>query len=145
MTAWARVAGVVVAIAAAAVGCRQVLGLDDPQRFELGAICTGPGSADVGQCLAAAPTCIAIDKTYFCTASCGNTVAAPGSAAPVPPPDGDAICQSLISPGTPACAYYGEPTNGVVPWSCATLCGMLGSADLGSCPPGLTCVSNGCQ
>jgi hypothetical protein len=126
-------------------GCRQALGFDEPDRFELGAICTGPGSADVGQCLAAAPVCLSLSgTTYFCTASCGNSVAGPGSGSPLPPPDGDALCQSLISAGTPVCGYYGDATNGVVPWFCAILCGT-GSDGLGSCPPGLTCVSNSCR
>lgn len=123
--------------------CRAVMDVGDPQLIELGATCAG---YDDQTCSPEAPSCISLSgSAYFCTASCGSGPAGSGSGAPIPPPDGDAICRSLISMGTPWCGLYGEAKNGVVPWSCAILCGTLGSDDLGGCPAGLTCVSNGCR
>jgi hypothetical protein len=108
----------------------------------LGQLC---GSAMA--CPTGAPQCIEVGSggTPFCTLGCGSSA---GSSAP--PTNGDATCQAQAtgSPGTPACALYQAGSGssaGVYEWSCAILCGSNGSANLGTCPAGLTCTSNICR
>jgi hypothetical protein len=137
---------VVVVALVACDGCRQTLGIDDPELVELGAICTGPTGGNAEQCTANAASCISLTgAAYWCTTSCGTGPAGSGSDAPAPPANGDALCRVPVSSGTPVCGLYGTAQNGVVPWFCALLCGVSGTTDLGNCPPGLACVSNTCQ
>jgi len=125
------------------VGCRQVLGFDDTEVAELGAICTGVQGGNVTLCSPDAPVCMTLDgKTDFCTASCGTSPQGPDIQ---PPATGNAICASLASSGTPACGLADVADPATVTWYCEILCGPAGGQDFGSCPPGLTCTDGICR
>jgi hypothetical protein len=126
----------------------------------IGKDCTGTGSGN-GMCPMSDPICTSLTGTkYFCTEGCGygpcgsggtfgSSSCGGGSQQPQPPSGGDAICmqQKSQTTGTPFCALFGDGPNAgsAIAWACAITCGTLGSANLGTCPTNLTCVSNFCQ
>jgi len=133
----------VVVTAISLAGCRQVLGIEDTEVVELGAICTGVSGGNRALCPPAAPECLSFDgRTYFCTATCGTSPAGPN---PVPPLGGLAFCQRLASSGSPTCGAPDTSNPTEVTWYCAIYCGTTGGQDLGSCPPGLRCTDNYCK
>jgi len=108
----------------------------------LGKSCTGSGSGNAALCTGSDTQCVTVNSTdYFCTKSCGSST---GSS--MPPTGGDAMCSAgETTPGTPACALYMQGSGSNYLWSCAIECGSNGSANLGTCPAGLTCTSNLCE
>ena len=84
------------------------------------------------------------------TAGSANCFAIGTNQAP-PPSGGDAICAAQMpnnGTGKPQCALAGVGSgtgNMAIDWSCGIRCGTAGSADLGTCPTGLTCTQNLCQ
>ncbi len=135
--------------------------LDAPAATGIGALC-GSGSGNPALCPTADPQCTSLTgNAWFCTEGCGygscatggtygsSSCSMNGSAQPMPPSGGDAICmaQKSTTTATPVCALYSDGPNAgsAIAWSCGLLCGTSGSSNFGTCPTGLTCNMNFCM
>jgi len=92
-----------------------------------------PCDTESPACSGTAPTCAVIKSGVgtngICTSSCGQ------SDTGMPPPGGDALCESIGSTaGTPQCKI----TDGFN-YSCVVGCGLEMGVELGGCPLGTGC------